>query len=146
MTRLFLFHGGTPGLREGESILPPSLTGVRSATLESTLKNGLAQIAQRLDMVYMTSDVNLARVYAGMWTAPGSITSRAGGGWIYQVEARDGALEPDQDLLSLSGVSFQADAAVITGIHDKNVPYDQERFRKKLASILRDHERAKRTL
>lgn len=143
MTKLFLFHGGAPGLEDNRLILPPSRTGVLSTTLQSTLEGGLTDIAQRPDKVYLTSDVKLARVYAGMWTDPTTKTQRAGGGSVYEVEVDDGSLEPDEDLKSLSGVSFQANTAVIVRIQYKNVPFNRELFAKKLNDVLRAHAHAK---
>ncbi|MGO4188568.1 hypothetical protein [Pseudarthrobacter sp. TAF60_1] len=101
-----------------------------STTLQSTLEGGLTDIAQRPDKVYLTSDVKLARVYAGMWSDPTTKTQPAGGGSVYEVEVDDGSLEPDEDLKSLSGVSFQANTAVIVRIQYKNVPFNRELFAK----------------
>lgn len=143
MTKIFLFHGGAPGLEENGLILPPSKTGALSTTLQSTLDGGLTDIAQRPDKVYLTSDVKLARVYAGMWTDPTAKAQRAGGGSVYEVEVEDGSLEPDEDLKSLPGVSFQADSAVIVRVQYKQVSFNKEQFAKKLNNVLRDHERAK---
>ena len=143
MTKIFLFHGGAPGLEENGLILPPSKTGALSTTLQSTLDGGLTDIAQRPDKVYLTSDVKLARVYAGMWTDPTAKAQRAGGGSVYEVEVEDGSLEPDEDLKSLPGVSFQADSAVIVRVQYKQVSLNKEQFAKKVNNVLRDHERAK---
>lgn len=107
------------------------------------MDSGLGQIAQRTDKVYVTSDVKLARVYAGMWTNPTAKVPRAGGGSVYQVEIEDGSLEPDEDLLSLPGVSFQAKSAAIVGVQYKSVPHNKGQFAKKLAEVLHQHSRAK---
>jgi hypothetical protein len=143
MTKLFLFHGGAPGLEDNGLILPPSKTGALSTTLQSTLNGGLTDIAQRPDKVYLTSDVKLARVYAGMWTDPTAKAQRAGGGSIYEVEVEDGSLAPDEDVKSMPGVSFQADSAVIVRVQHKHVPFNKEQFAKKLNDVLRAHARAK---
>lgn len=137
----YYFHGGTPILNKGDQILPPSLTGARSTTLESQSELSTDLIAQRTDKVYLTSDLELAQVYAGLWTPDG--TDEPGGGSVYQVEVHDGSLEPDQDLLSSEGVSFQADSAVILSVWKRSVAYKQEKFSKKLKQVMRNHERDK---
>lgn len=142
MSRLFLFHGGVPGLAEGESIVPPSITNVTSTTLQSSIEEGMTEIAQRPDKVYMTSRVNLARGYASVWVNPD--TESQGGGWVYEVEVTDGTMEPDQDLLSSDGISFQADSAVIVRIHDRGVAYNAKRYGKEFRQVMNAHEAAKK--
>lgn len=142
MTRQFLFHGGLPGLSEGDSILPPSETKADSTTLQATIDAGLDEISQRPDKVYLTSVVELARGYASLWTDPS--TEVAGGGWVYEVEVRDGTMEPDQDLLSSEDVSYQANSAVIVGVHAKNVAFNQKRYHKVFRKILNAHDVAKK--
>ena len=142
MSRLFLFHGGVPGLAVSESLLPPTITKTTSTTLQSSLEEGLTEIAQRPDKVYMTSRVNLARGYASAWINPD--TGIEGGGWVYEVEVKDGTMEPDQDLLSSDGTSFQADSAVIIRIQDKGVASNPKRYAKEFRQVLNGHEAAKK--
>ncbi|MGJ9402889.1 hypothetical protein [Arthrobacter sp. KK5.5] len=139
--RIYYFHGGTPTLNEGEQIVPTSQSGARSTNLESQLELGANQIAQRTDKVYLTTDLELAQVYAGLWTAEGA--DQAGGGSVYQVEVRDGSMESDQDLLSSAGVSYQADSAVVIAVWNRSVAFKKEKFAKKLKKVLSEHERAK---
>jgi hypothetical protein len=142
MSRLFFFHGGVPGLDVGDSLLPPSVTEAISTTLQSTIEEGLTEIAQRPDKVYMTSRVNLARGYASVWVNPD--TGNAGGGWVYEVEVEDGTMEPDQDLLSCDGTAFQADSAVIIRIQDRGVASNPKRYAKEFRQVLNAHEAAKK--
>jgi len=56
------YHGGVPGLRVGDTLLPPSITG-KSTLLEYAKKvdpNG----PQRADRVYLTTDLEAARLFA----------------------------------------------------------------------------------
>ncbi|MDN3905783.1 hypothetical protein [Arthrobacter sp. YD2] len=142
MSELYLFHGGAPGLEDGGAILPPDITGIASATLQATLESGLTEIAQRSDRVYMTSDIKLARAYAAMWTDPVTGAQR-GGGSVYQVEVVDGSLEPDEDLLSLAGLSYQAKTAMILRVWHRSVPLNAKHVQKKMRAVMREHERAK---
>jgi hypothetical protein len=91
-----LWHGGAPGRRVGDLLLPPSGTGLARTHRSMSLGYGLTQIGQRDDRVYLTSDKELARAYAGMWTRQGG---GMGGGSLYKV-ATDDPLDPDADLLS----------------------------------------------
>jgi hypothetical protein len=142
MTRQYLFHGGIPGLSEGERILPPSETKTASTTLQATIDAGLEEISQRQDKVYLTSIVELARGYASLWTDPA--TGVAGGGWVYKVEVTDGTMESDQDLLSSEGVSYQAGSALIVGVHAKNVAFNQNRYHKVFRKVLNSHNASKK--
>lgn len=94
-------------------------------------------IAQREDRVYVTSDRNLARAWAGIWTPDGV---HHGGGALYQVEAED--LEPDEDLLSLGGLSFQVARARVLTVYDPHVAY-QAKFGRVLERVLSQHAAAK---
>lgn len=125
-----------------EAILPPTITRSTSTTLQSSLEEGLTEIAQRADKVYMTSRVNLARGYASAWVNPD--TGIEGGGWVYEVEVEDGTMEPDRDLLSSDGISFQADSAVIIRIQDKGVPSNPKRYGKEFRQVLSAHAAAKK--
>ncbi|CAN7241386.1 hypothetical protein LJR078_001032 [Arthrobacter sp. LjRoot78] len=140
MADIYYFHGGAPGLLEGGVILPPPVTGARSTTLESQVASGANKIAQRPDKVYLTTDVELARVYAELWTA--DETDVPGGGSVYQVVVEDGSMEPDQDLLSSEGLAFQSNSAVIQRIHDKKVVPNPKKISKKLSKVMRQHEKA----
>lgn len=132
-----LWHGGAPGRRPGDWLLPPSETGIASTVRAMSIEAGMTEIGQRDDRVYLTSDRDLARAWAGIWTPDGV---RHGGGSLYRVEAE--TLEPDDDLLSLPDLSFQAPRARVLVVYDAHVAY-QPRFARVLEKVLVDHESAK---
>ena len=132
-----LWHGGAPGRRPGDWLLPPSETGIASTVRGMSIEAGMTEIGQRDDRVYVTCDRDLARAWAGIWTPDGV---RHGGGSLYRVEAE--TLEPDDDLLSLPGLSFQASRARVLVVYDAHVAY-HPRFGRVLEKVLADHEAAK---
>jgi hypothetical protein len=80
-------------------------------------------------------------VWAGQWTATNGVV---GYGWLYRIAAEEAVLEPDADLLSLPGQSFQAPAAIVISVYERAVAPDQPRFARKLQQVLAAHERARR--
>ena len=132
-----LWHGGAPGREEGEWLFPPDETGIPVTSRDLSVDAGLDQIAHRRDRVYLTTDRGLAKAWAGIWTPDGE---RHGGGTLYRVEAD--LLEPDEDLLSLPGVSFQAPRARVVRVYDPYVAYPP-RHLNVLKRILTQHARAK---
>lgn len=101
----------------------------------------MTEIAQRDDRVYLTSDRELARAWAGLWTPDGE---HFGNGSLYQVDAELAVLEPDEDLLSLQGVSFQVPRAVVRVVYDAAVPYSEKHLHV-LETLLHRHKRARTT-
>ncbi|TFF04362.1 hypothetical protein [Cellulosimicrobium funkei] len=99
----------------------------------------MTEIAQRDDRVYLTSDRELARAWAGLWTPDGE---HFGNGSLYQVDAELAALEPDEDLLSLEGVSFQVPRAVVRVVYDAAVRYSEKHLLV-LEARLQQHKEAK---
>lgn len=95
------WHGGQAGLRPGQSILPPRLTGAR-ATLLATARAAGMETPARDDVVYVTTDYAAALLYAVMHPS---------GGAVYLVEPR-GELRPDPDC-SVPGLSYECDRATI---------------------------------
>jgi hypothetical protein len=98
-----LWHGGKPGLKVGDWLLPPDETGFEWTSAAINKDAGLLNPNYRSDRVYATTDRNLASAFAGYWTRE---PRRPGGGWLYEVELEDG--EDDSDFPSLVGVSYQA--------------------------------------
>lgn len=141
MIRRDLWHGGAPGRKPGERLLPPAVTGLQRTSTSLSIAAGLGSIAHRNDRVYVTVDRDLARVWAGQWT---NAEGRVGHGWLYRVSAKVELLEPDADLLSLPGLSFQAPEAVVDRVYERAVGPDQVKFRKTLERVLRNLERAQR--
>lgn len=97
------------------------------------------KIAQRSDRVYVTTDRNLARAWAGIWTIDGK---QHGGGTLYQVEVDVDELEPDDDLLSLPGRFFQAPQARVTCVYDAYVGF-HDRFGRVIQQLVDEHAAAK---
>ncbi|MFF2964284.1 hypothetical protein ACFVT1_36580 [Streptomyces sp. NPDC057963] len=109
------FHGGVPGLKPGDRILPPDSTGTEhrlSAYAEEI--DGPAH-ARRTDIVYLTTDRQVARVYAAFRPD----------GALYRVEPV-GAVEPDPDCMS-PGLSWRCRAATITAVVDPVVLFRSKR-------------------
>lgn len=140
MIRRDLWHGGAPGRKQGERLLPPAVTGLQRTSTSLSIAAGLDSIAHRRDRVYLTVDRELARVWAGQWI---SVEGRVGHGWLYRVSAEVELLEPDADLLSLPGLSFQAPEAVVDRVYERAVSPGQAAFRRTLERVIRDLERAK---
>jgi len=129
MTRYW--HGGAPGRRPGDLLLPPAETGVRSRR-EDSERAGFGNITQRIDLVYFTVDRNLARACAGLWNDP---TGRVGGGAHYHVEPVGDVLD-DPDLPLATPISFGAPRARVTAVIDAYVARDDQRFGNYLERIL----------
>lgn len=92
-----LYHGGVRDLDVGDRVLPERDTGVERT---GPRFGGRA----RADRVYLTTDVDAARVYAFL----------KGQGDVYEVEP-EGPLEPDPDSKK-RGLSFQARAARVVAV------------------------------
>lgn len=91
------YHGGIPGLKVGDFVLPPSETGV-----PSNADYGAGEVCEK-GKVYLTTDINAAKMFAAFYPL--------GDGWVYQVEP-DGDLEPDKDCLD-DGLSWQCKRAKV---------------------------------
>jgi hypothetical protein len=94
------YHGGIPGLRAGDRILPPDETGTDhrlSAHAPAEAPHG-----HRTDVVYLTNSQQAARVYAALYPD----------GALYQVEPET-TIEPDPDAPALAAM---ATSAVVTAV------------------------------
>lgn len=108
------YHGGIPGLRVGDEVLPPSETGVMSISDLADAPPGLlarAHLVHRRDRVYLTTDLTAASLFAALH--PNGTRTR--GGDVYRVHP-DGDVEPDPDWLGDPGVSVAAASARVTAI------------------------------
>lgn len=104
---MVLFHGGVPGLRVGQWILPPAVTGGKSADQYATYDPGVYDPA----LVYMVTELEQARMFAAMCPT-GSGPGR--GGDVYRVQPTiPVALDPD---CRKEGTSWCASRALILGI------------------------------
>lgn len=107
MVEVVYWHGGIRGLKHGEMILPPSVTGSEH-TLEK-YGHELSVELQRPDRVYFTTNRNTARAYAALYP----------NGALYVVVPQ-GEVEEDPDN-SVPGLSYMAPAAMIAGVYDPRV-------------------------
>lgn len=94
------FHGGAPGLRVGDYVLPPTETGAPSLA-----SYGAAGLCRR-DQVYVATDVNADVMYAA--------THPSGHGKVYQVEPV-GAVTADPDC-KVPGLSYGCAKARIVAV------------------------------
>jgi hypothetical protein len=100
------FHGGVPGLRSGDLLLPPAATGTARAL---TTELGHLGTFARSDRVYLTTDRAAARAFAACYPD----------GALYVVEPV-GDVEPDPDAPK---VSIRCGQAVVTSVYDPVVRY-----------------------
>jgi hypothetical protein len=101
------WHGGAPGLKAGDRILPPSVTGTAIRLYEGA-KEIDPNASQRLDRVYVTVDRKAASVFARLHPL---------GGWLYLVDP-DEPLEHDEDC-NYVGYSFQTTGATIKAVYSR---------------------------
>ena len=105
------YHGGVPGLPLGAQLLPASTTGAKS--LKQVAEEHAAEMHKPLDhlrddVVFLTTDINAAMVYAA-----GYPNER--GGWIYIAEPAE-PVERDADYLLDDGGSIQCPSATVTRV------------------------------
>lgn len=133
------WHGGAPGLQPGERLTSPLTCGhTLGPTHRASLQQGLNNIAQPTDRVYVTTNRNIAWAFASNWLAP---DGRRGRGGLYLVETT--SYEPDEDMLSLRDENFQcAEATVILAAG--TVKFDAKRIHRIIADATARLERAKR--
>lgn len=101
------YHGGVRGLKKGDKIQPPTITG--NSTLLQYARELSPDGPQREDRVYLTTDKKAARLYA-------SVMPR---GDVYEV-IPDGELEDDPDC-KVVGLSYQCTSATIKRVIDISV-------------------------
>lgn len=109
------FHGGIPGLKIGDILLPASEIGEAPSVTKYT--DGKA----RMDRVYLTTDRFAAEAYAALYPD---------GGALYIVEPI-GETEGDPDAPTISRM---ASSARIVGIWDAKVRFNPERGLKLLGA------------
>lgn len=100
------FHGGYPGLKPGQLILPPDTTGTEHRLSAITAEHGGPAYSTRTDIVYITTGRDVARAFAAFYPD----------GALYRVEP-DGELEPDPDCAT-PGLAWQCRTARIAAVVD----------------------------
>ena len=95
------YHGGRPGMKPGQLILPSSVTGARSLA-----DHGASGVCRR-DRVYVATQFEAACLYAAMYPSKKAAC-------VYLVEPI-GEIEPDPDC-NLPGLSFSAEKARIVKV------------------------------
>lgn len=112
------YHGGVPGLRVGDRILPPSVTG--KGTLLSYSRELEGGEVHREDRVYVARTVDLTIPYAYVYPHGG----------VYRV-APDSPVEPDEDATD-PGYSFQARGATVLSVINRGNPRKAKFARRKV--------------
>jgi hypothetical protein len=97
------YHGGSVGIRRFGHVLAPALTGVLSTA--DTGAHGVC----RKDRVYVTTDINAAKLFASATKQP----------CVYEVEPI-GTLEDDPDC-NQKGFSFQCEKAKVKRIYRMSI-------------------------
>lgn len=129
-----LYHGGCPAIRVGDAILPPTVTGAISSRVAQH-SSRLGPVRTRRDLVYVTTEINLALVSAASW-----LTRAAGNGrgWLYRVELEgDVEFDLDEDLPRGPFVSFQTSRARVAAVLDRGVDPSDPRHRLWLEQFIR---------
>ena len=99
------WHGGMPGLKVGDRILPPCESGTERRLIDS-LPYAPPDDVARDDVVYLSTDRNVAKGYAAYYPD----------GALYEVRPV-GELEPDPDC-NVEGLSWRAPAAEVVSVVD----------------------------
>ena len=100
------FHGGFPGLKVGDLLLPPDRTGTEHRLSATTASLGGPAHATRTDVVYLTTERQVARAYAAFYPD----------GALYQVLPQS-PVDPDPDCLQ-PDLSWHCPAAVVVAVVD----------------------------
>lgn len=113
-----LFHGGASSLTAGSQVLPAAkLPG----GLPSDYRNRFLYEHARPELVYLTSDLRLAKSYAGRWASRG----QGEGGSLVRVEVK-GPLLPDPDYRNDPDVCWCAQVAFVTEVIESDVHLDED--------------------
>lgn len=99
------WHGGVPGLRPGDAILPPSESATTRRLVNSAPHSIPADIA-RDDVVYLATNREVAKGYAAYYPD----------GALYEVQP-DAEIEPDPDC-RVDGLSWRCARATVLRVVD----------------------------
>jgi len=112
------YHGGVPGLRRGDKILPPAQTNAVSiADTAGDMITEVRRVYSR-EVVYLAASPHDARLFASLHPAYGG---RNRGGDLYLVEP-DGPVTADPDYLAGDGGSVTCASATIIRVIQRRVP------------------------
>ena len=116
------YHGGFPGLKRGQQILPPSVTGAISVAdkvidAPDEMREAVGKVHDP-SLVYLSQDIADARFWAALAPAYGG---KNRGGDLYEVTP-DGPLVPDPDYLPQDGKVMACSSATIVRIAERRVP------------------------
>jgi len=100
------FHGGYPGLKPGDLVLPPDRSGTDRRLSATVAELGGPAHAQRTDLVYLTTDRQVARAYAAFYPD----------GALYNVIAAS-PVDPDPDC-EMPGLSWQCPYGIVAAVLD----------------------------
>lgn len=109
------FHGGYPGLKPGDLIQPPDITGTEHRLSAIAAEHGGPAYSTRTDVVYVATARDVARAFAALYPD----------GALYRVEPV-GKLEPDPDS-GIPGLSWQCPAAEVVAVVDAAVLFRTRR-------------------
>jgi hypothetical protein len=116
------YHGGVPGLKRGQKILPPSVTGAISVSdkvidAPDDMRRKVEKVHDQ-NVVYLAADIVNATFWASLHPAYGG---RNRGGDLYEVTP-DGPVAPDPDYLAGDGGSVTCSSATIVRVVQRRVP------------------------
>lgn len=100
------FHGGYPGLKPGDELLPPDRTGTDHRLSSYAAALGGPAHTRRTDLVYLTTDRQVARAYAAFYPD----------GALYQVLPAS-PVDPDPDC-SVPRLSWHCPMAIVVAVVD----------------------------
>ncbi|MCI0386193.1 hypothetical protein [Streptomyces sp. CNQ085] len=121
------FHGGYPGLKPGDWLLPPDATGTDHRLSSYAAVLGGPAHATRTDVVYLATDRQVARVYAAFYPD----------GALYMATP-ESPVDPDPDC-NVPGLSWQCPRAVVVAVIDPVVLFRSrtpERWLRMLAGTI----------
>ena len=109
------WHGGVPGLRPGDELLPPTITGNKIALTARYVPSTVDADHARHDRVYLTTNRAAARAFAACYP----------NGALYIAEPI-GATEPDPDAPT---VSIRCERARVVSVYDPCVLWSERGHR-----------------
>ncbi|MFC6081004.1 hypothetical protein [Sphaerisporangium aureirubrum] len=115
-----LWHGGYPGLKPGDLLLPPDQTGILTTAQILTDRGvdphalGMEPDRMRRDRVYLTTGRELARAYAACWTIESDAGVREGPPGALYLARPIGESWPDPDMPP--GVGIECERAEVVAV------------------------------